>query len=277
MNDIKNWSEIKMNECFNGLTTVNVELTSRCNKNCWMCGRRKIDREYPEIVTDYGDMKFNLVESIAKQVPEGIIVQFHNNGEPLLYPRFKEAVNLFKQQIKCMDTNAILVVEKSAEIIDNLDTLTISVFENDEKEEEQYKLIKEFLKIKGNRKPNVIIRCLGNVALERYKELECIIATRILHSPLGSFKYKKNPTVPEIGICLDLLSHLVIRKDGKVSICVRFDPQGLGIIGDCTKDSLADIWNGGNRKDWLNHHIAGRRNKVPLCCYCEFWGVPTGY
>ena len=35
---------------------------------------------------------------------------------------------------------------------------------------------------------------------------------------MGSFKYQKNPTIPEIGICLDLLNHMVIRKDGKVSI-----------------------------------------------------------
>jgi len=45
-----------MNKCFNGLTTVNVELTTMCNKNCWMCGRRKIDKEYPEIAMEYGDM-----------------------------------------------------------------------------------------------------------------------------------------------------------------------------------------------------------------------------
>ena len=60
---------------FNGLTTVNVELTSRCNKNCWMCGRRKIDREYPEIALKYGDMDFELVKKIAKQLPAGIVVQ----------------------------------------------------------------------------------------------------------------------------------------------------------------------------------------------------------
>ena len=69
-----------MANCFNGLSTVNIELTSRCNKSCWMCGRRKIDREYPEIAMDYGDMDFSLVKKIAKQLPEGIVVQFHNNG-----------------------------------------------------------------------------------------------------------------------------------------------------------------------------------------------------
>ena len=30
--------------CFNGLTTVNLELTNRCNKRCWMCGRRARSR-----------------------------------------------------------------------------------------------------------------------------------------------------------------------------------------------------------------------------------------
>lgn len=40
----------------NGLGTINIELTSRCNKNCWMCGRRKVDREYPELALNYGDM-----------------------------------------------------------------------------------------------------------------------------------------------------------------------------------------------------------------------------
>jgi len=266
-----------MNQCFNGLTTANVELTSRCNKDCWMCGRRKVDREYPEIALKYGNMDFELVKSIAEQLPDGIVVQLHNNGEPLVYPRFGEATALFTRQIRCIDTNGKLLVEKAGEIIDNLDTLTLSTFERDKDGNEQYELIKEFLKIKGNRKPNVIIRCLGNMDLTRYEELGCIIATRILHSPMGSFKYQKNPTVPEIGICLDLLNHMVIKSDGRVSICVRFDPHEFGIIGDCATTSLIDIWNCDERRELIQHHIEGRRDKHPLCKTCEFWGVPTGY
>lgn len=266
-----------MGKCFNGLNTVNIELTSRCNKNCWMCGRRKIDREYPEIAMKYGDMDFDLVKSIAIQLPEMVVVQFHDNGEPLVYPKFGEAIKLFGKQIKCLDTNGKLLIEKADEIIGKMDTLTISTFEKDEEGEEQFGLIKEFLKIKGSKKPNVIIRCLGDMNLTRYKELNCTIATRVLHSPMGSFEYRKNPTVPEIGICLDLLNHLVIRRDGKVSICVRFDPQGIGVIGDCTKIPLAEIWNSTQRKEIIQYHIEGRRDKYPLCGKCEFWGVPTGY
>ena len=266
---------MKKEKQFNGLSVVNVELSSRCNKNCWMCGRRKIDREYPEVALKYGDMDFQLVKKIAKQLPAGIVVQLHNNGEPLLYPRFGDAAKLFHRQIRCLDTNAKLIVEKANEIIGNLETLTISVIENDSEAAEQYKLVKKFLKIKGKRKPNLIYRCLGRVDTNRWKKLPGIVVTRILHNPLGSFKYQKNPTIPEIGICLEMLSHMAIDRFGKVSICVRFDPLGLGVIGDVNKTPLVDVWNGPKRKKWIEYHIKGQRKKVPLCSYCEFWGVPT--
>ena len=265
-----------MNQYFNGLYCIHLELTSRCNKNCWMCGRRKIDREYPEIAMNYGDMDFELVKKIASQLPEDIVVQFHNNGEPLLYSRFGEAVRLFKDQIKCVDTNAKLIVEKAEEIIDNLDTITISVIENDPEGDEQYEIVKKFLEIKGKKKPILIYRCLGKVDTKRWEKLDGIIATRILHNPMGSFKYQKRPTVPEIGICVEILNHMAINRLGEVSLCVRFDPKRLGVIGDANTTALIDIWNGIKRKEWVKHHIEGNRSKIPLCSYCDFWGVPTG-
>ncbi len=264
-------------EEFIGLTTVNLELSSLCNKTCEMCGRRKIDREHPEIAMDYGDMDFDLVKEIALQLPLGIVIQFHWNGSSELHPRFGEAVALFKNQIKCIDTNAKLIVEKADEIIDNLDTLAVSVIENDPEGDEQYELVKEFLDIKGDRKPFIVYRLLGKVAKpERWKDLPGIACTRVLHDPMGSFKYKKKPTIPEIGICLDLLNHMAIDRFGKVSVCVRFDPGRLGVIGDANTTPLADIWNGRKRKKRVRFHLEGRRSSVPLCNYCEYFGIPVG-
>lgn len=268
---------MKQKKQFNGLTVVNVELSSRCNKNCWMCGRRKLDRDYPEIALKYGDMDFELVKKIAKQLPPDIVVQLHNNGESTLYPKFGKALKLFHRQIRCLDTNGKLIVKKAKEIIGNMETLTISVIENDPEEKEQYGLVKEFLKIRRARKPNLIYRCLGKVDTKKWEKLPGIVVTRILHHPLGSFQYKKNPTKPETGICLDLLNHMAIDRFGNVSICVRLDPLRKGVIGDANKTPLIDIWNSPKRKKWIKHHIKGERKKVPLCSTCEFWGVPTGY
>jgi MoaA/NifB/PqqE/SkfB family radical SAM enzyme len=259
-----------------GLGCVNVELTSRCNKKCWICGRRKVDKDYPELAIKYGDMDFDLVRKIALQLPANIVVQFHRDGEALLYPRFGEAISLFKNQIKNIVTNGKLILEKADEIIDNLDTISISVFEGDDEAEEQFKLIKEFLRIKGSeRKPYTSLRLIGNVDQSRYKELDVLIIKRVLHAQMGSFNYrKKDPTIPEIGICWDFLHHLCINREGKVSICVRFDPKGLGIIGDMNEQRLEEIWNSKKRMEWLEYHKEGRRDKIPLCSYCHFWGVP---
>ncbi len=260
-----------------GLATINVELTNRCNKKCWMCGRRKIERDYPELALNYGDMEFDLVEKIARQLPPNIVVQLHNNGEPLLYPKLAEAITLFNKQITSFDTNGKLLLEKADEIIDNLDTLAISVIENDPEAEEQYDIINKFIRIKGDRKPFTVLRLNGDVDSHRYENLGCLLVRRLLHSPMGSFDYrKKEPTLPEIGICLDFLHHLAINREGKASICVRFDPTGIGVIGDVRTQSLEDIWFSDKRMEWLEYHKQGRRDKVPLCSHCDFWGVPTG-
>ena len=260
-----------------GLANVNVELTSRCNKNCWMCGRRKVERDYPELAMKYGDMDFGLVKKIARQLPPNGVVQLHNNGEALLYPRFGDAVKLFDQQVTNIVTNGKLLVAKADEIIGRLDTMAVSVIENDPEADEQYDILQQFLKLKKEKKPYTILRINGKVATKRYESLGLTMATRILHSPLGSFNYRrKAPTIPEIGICLDFLHHMAINSRGKVSICVRFDPKGAGVIGDASKQPLADIWNSPKRMKWLTYQKQGRRDKIPLCSYCHFWGVPTG-
>jgi len=260
-----------------GLANINVELTSKCNKSCWMCGRRKVERDYPELTLEYGDMNFELVKEIAKQLPPNIVVQLHNNGEALLYPKFGEAVRLFNKQITNIVTNGKLLVDKADEIIGNLDTLAISVIENDSEGNEQLEIIEKFLELKGEKKPFTLLRLNGEVDLERYRRFNLLMATRVIHSPMGSYNYKrKNPTVPEIGICLDFLHHLSINSKGIASICVRFDPKGLGVIGDVNRQSLEEIWNSSKRMEWLNYHKEGKREKIPLCSYCHFWGVPTG-
>jgi MoaA/NifB/PqqE/SkfB family radical SAM enzyme len=260
-----------------------------------MCGRRKLENKNPELC-NWGDMDLELVYYIIDQLPKNILIQFHSNGEPLLYPYLKEILNYSHNQIRCLNTNGKLLVEKANDIIDNLDTLTISVIENDPEGDEQYEIVKKFLKLKGDKKPFMIYRLLGDVGkfenkdsdefdysneqqkrIDRWYELPGLVATRILHNPMGSFGYEKKVTIPEHGICMDLLSHLVINRFGLVSLCVRFDPYNELVVGDTKITSLEDIWNGDKRISILNKHIEGKRMELPYCgSKCKFWGCPTG-
>lgn len=268
----------------NGLSSISIELTSRCNKGdgtpgsgCFMCGRRKMEREHPE-KCDWGDMDFAMLEKIARQVPPGITVQLHNNGEPTLYPRLRDALRLFKDNVTGFDTNGKLLMDKANEIIGELDTVTVSVIQEDPEQAEQMQVLDQFLAEKGNQRPMVILRILGdvdhNAIPTRIYDL-CEKVYRVLHSPDGSNRYKKPVTKPEMGICLEMLHKLSIDRKGNVSPCVRFDPDGLNVIDNVSFLTLEDIWNNG-RVDMLWWHKIGKREEIPLCARCDYWGVARG-
>lgn len=268
---------------------LNIELTSRCNKvpGCQMCGRRQLEAMYPELC-DWGDMDYAMVCDIAKQTPKGTVVQLHFNGEPLLYPRLGDALSEFRHCITGFNTNAILLPAKAEEIIGNLDTLTISVvgLDSDEVRARQMDNISRFLAMKLSDRPRMIYRLLGEVHREDYAHFPGLIATRPLHAPEGSRNYEREVTIPEMGVCLDMLNSMAIDRYGNVSHCVRFDPEGLGRIGNLATATLEEIagsienrpWHVGNlpRQHYIRLHVEGERNRVPLCARCHFYGVPRG-
>lgn len=263
----------------NGLNTVNIELTSRCNKSCAMCGRRKQEREHPELC-DWGDMDIETVKIIHAQIPKNIVVQFHNNGEPLLYPYLGPVLKLFQGNIRQFNTNGKLLLDKADDIIGNLEVLTVSVIEKDTEGGEQYDTVSRFSeylqKTKGETRPTMVYRLLGKVDNpSRWEKLPGKVAKRILHSPDGSRNYKRAVTIPEIGICLDLLSHLAIDRYGNISMCVRFDPHGHLRIGHVT-EGLHSVWVSPKRKKYIEYHLMQKRNELPGCKDCHYWGVPRG-
>lgn len=259
-----------------GLCSVNVELTSKCQKSCWMCGRRQREKTYgPQ---NYGHMDFDLVKRIATGMPDGMMVQLHNNGEPLMYPKFGEAVDLFKHCTTNAVTNGLLLFEKRREIIDKLDTLSVSIIENEINsiKEYQYDMLTDFLKVKGNKRPFVTLRFVGKVDEEPYKKFGLLHVRRTLHRPEGSVGYRKAPTIPEIGICWDFMTKLSIDRFGNVSCCVRFDPEGALRIGNIQFNTLDEIWNSGKRLRMKSLHVGGKRKEVEYCGnLCDYYGVPT--
>ena len=153
----------------NGLSQINIELTSRCDKACSFCGHQdpKINKNLK-----FGDIDDKLLWKLSRELPENITVQFHRDGEPLVHPDLVYALRLFKKQITSIVTNGNKLSEKADEIIENCDTVTVSVFRADEQEEYQLASLKEFLKIKGDRRPNVLIKIVGNIETSRQAVFE---------------------------------------------------------------------------------------------------------
>ena len=109
----------------------------------------------------------------------------------------------------------------------------------------------------------------------RWLKLPGTIARRTLHDPEGSRNYRKPATIPEMGVCLEVISHMAIDRFGDVYPCVRFNPDKHILLGNANDTPLIDIWNGEVRQKLLKEHREGNRNGNELCANCHFWGIPT--
>lgn len=247
---------------------INIELTSRCQKNCWICPRWNNNIEK-------GDMSLKLLEIIAKQLPENIIVHFHNNGEPLLYPYLKEAFSLFSKQIIHFDTNGILLVEKRKEIED-ANIISVSIIENDPIGCEQINILSDYLNYKSQNQ-KVIARCVGVIDEFRMGLIESMnipIVKRILHDKSGRNSYTKETIKPEDFICRDFLNHPAIDYLGNFYMCVKYDPKGEGILGNLNDSTIKDLWYSEKRMKMLEQHVQDR-NDIEFCRNCEYFGYPN--
>ena len=79
----------------------NLELTSRCNLRCGMCPMDEIDRPYE-------DAPWWMVEKIAAEMKElGLKMRYlHELGEPLLYKKLPEAIDLFPGRLRLDERDA---------------------------------------------------------------------------------------------------------------------------------------------------------------------------
>jgi len=149
-----------------------LDLISYCNYSCIMCPQSKINEN-----EDFrGVMEFDLYKGIIDELctpPQKarVIIPFWN-GEPTLYPKFKEALeyaaekrNEFRQawEVWSLHTNFSLIDEKLARTIirselfgpitvslDAINTETYAKIRVGGKRDEVYENIKRFLKIRKN-------------------------------------------------------------------------------------------------------------------------------
>jgi organic radical activating enzyme len=241
---------------------LNIELTNRCNKSCSFCQFAE-ERAKNEL----GDMDLQTAEFILEQF-EGQIIQFHRDGEPLLYKHLRKLGALTKDFTTNIVTNGLLLWERRNDI-DKFDTFCVSVTEDDEK---QFEVVKKFVDWLPLGQKRVLIKFLGDYYNDEYRKLKLRTTSRVIHGE----NYSNNASIiPELNVCLDFLMKPAIDWQGNLRICNRFDPQGLGIIDNVRYRSLFSMWNGAKRQRWLQDHLEGRRDRVPLCEDCDYWGIPA--
>jgi len=263
-----------------GLSQINIELTSRCNKHtlCGFCGHQN-PKVFPNL--KFGDISAALLYKIRDELPGGIIVQFHRDGEPIDYKELHLALDAFYRSgfITSIVTHGENLWKRYTDIINNCTTVTVSVFKGDPDFDIQFESVRKFLEVKQDLPPMVNIKIVGEMdgeQLEAWESLKVPIIRRVLHVPSGNHKYaKRDPTIPEVMVCGDFLSHPSVDWEGNLFICNRLDTEYRGLLGNLNDYSLDELWNGSKRKGWLGSHLMGKREDVPACKGCKFWGIAT--
>ncbi|MEK0337891.1 MAG: radical SAM protein, partial [Nitrosopumilus sp.] len=278
-----------------------IELTNICNYRCAFC---------PSFTRKSGYMSPELLENILKNVnfKKNQLVHLHYHGESLLHPKLGKMISLCKQYglTVGLSTNASLLNEqKSREIIESeLDQLIIA-FDGVSKEiYEKYRIggnyeqvkenIQNFLKLKeknNSQKPFTdlhVIKLTESLPLidkflSYWKTTPIDQITLKSYSTRGGqvkqnlaktenwYYGKRNKRYP----CMWFWSTVIILCDGRVVPCCH-DMQGKIILGDLTKNTMQEIWNGKKIITLRKNEIAGNYEKK-LCIDCNEWiGTPSG-
>lgn len=239
-------------------TSVEIETINRCNNVCPFCPVNKNDdiREYKKMDSV---LFYKIIDNLANLDFNGTIHLFSNN-EPFLDERIEEfakyaRVHVPKATIDIF-TNGILLTEKRFNnIIPYIDLMYIDNYNDNLKMIIPVKKIYNMVKKRGESKK-------VSIHLRKYNE---ILSTRGGQAPNC-----KDLDLPELQIgCNKLFYQMVIRPDGKVSLCCN-DAYGTHTMGDCHSDKLEVIWQNKKynnlRKTMMQY---GRQGIGGICKNCD--------
>lgn len=239
---------------------VEIETVNRCNGVCAFCpvNKNADSREYIEMSQD-------LFESIIQQLADidysGKLALFSNN-EPFLdkdiLAKHKHARDKLPNARMHLFTNGTLLnIDLFIELMRYLDELIIDNYQQD------LKLIKPCREIKAYCEEHPELKNRVTIVLRKPNE---VLTTRGGEAP-----NKKDMISYPDAKCLNPFKQLIIRPDGKVSLCCN-DPLGKNTLGDLMQSTILEVWHGDAFKKVRQCLGKGRAN-WKQCIYCDVFNL----
>lgn len=242
---------------FHLFSLVEIETINRCNNDCAFC---PVNKNHD--TRSFKVMSRDLFLSIMRQLEEleytGSLCLFSNN-EPLLDKRIVElhqiARRFLPQSYIYLYTNGkLLTIEKYQKLMTCLDYIIIDNYSDDLTLIDPIKIINDF-----------IINNTDN----SYKERTRIQSFRkkAVRSTRGGQAKNRSNLFQRRSLCALPFSQLVIRPDGKLSLCCQ-DALGKYNLGNLAQQSILDAWNG--EEYWkIRNLILKGVHEIDLCRFCD--------
>lgn len=235
---------------------IELETINRCNGGCSFCAvNKKADTREFHLMSD--ELFHKIIDELA-ELDYSYRLGLYSNNEPFLDEHIIERVKYAREKLpkailEIYTNGTLLTLEKFLEIMPYLDSLKI---DNYNQKLTLHKPVQE-----------IYDYCVANNIytdkLRIYpRKINEVLSTRGGSSPNAQSKKTLNAG------CILPFKQLVIRPDGKVSLCCA-DALGQMTLGDLTRESLMEVWNGTAYREIRRKIKKEGRSGLRLCRECD--------
>ena len=242
---------------------IEIETYNRCNNDCSFCPVSRGHDQRPSYLMESA-LFHDIIGQLAHLGYRGVISLYSNN-EPLLDNRMPEFLQHARRSLPeaffLFYTNGILLTQENLPVLlQNTDLLYINCYTKDRTLPDRIQLLQRYL---IDKKVPV-----EKVEIHLRNKMECL-STRAGNSP--------NRAIPVClkSKCILPFSQIVVRPDGKVSLCCN-DAYGECTLGDVREMPLLDIWHSNPFRSLRDQALQGRFSH-PVCRKCDMLYMPLAY
>lgn len=244
-------------------SSIEIETINRCNNDCPFCPVNKnVDSRQYKMMEE--SLFYKIIDELGEINYSGRL-SLSSNNEPLLDNRIEKFAEYARKKVPnaflYLYTNGILLdVDRTKNIVKNLNKIYIDNYDDELKLNETNQKIQIECELDNELNSKIEIH------LRKKNE---ILTTR---GGLAPNNTKKEPLYMS---CILPFKQVVIRPDGKVSLCCA-DALGKYTLGDVSKESIKEIWNGKAFREIRKKLNKGRKN-IDLCHFCDNLQTPDSY
>lgn len=287
-----------LSDCLKFPKFFEIETVNACNARCVMCTIKEWEGNDSAVMKDELFQKF--VDEVSQFNDWIEIICLNRDGEPTLDKKLPLKIKQLKdvgiKKVRIV-TNAQRLTNKFAQQIleAGIDEVMFSI---DSIEKETYEKIRIGLDF-----DTVFNNILDYIQLRNDININSKITIRMVEMPqtmpgkekwLSFWKSKVSDkdsvyTMPmhnwgnqleeevekkvnfySTKACISPFSSVAIHSDGKIGICAA-DYNTKHHMGDFSKESIQNIWQGENFNDVRIAHLNKNRNKYSICRGCDIW------
>lgn len=261
---------------------IQIETVTGCDAKCPFCPQRNIKRK-PVLMP----------ESTWKKIIDdtrglGISYRPFLQNESLIDRRLPEIISYIKEDPTAraeLNTNGNALTEKKARLLieSGIDLVRFSVDAFSDEIYSQCRVgldygrvvenINRFIEIASEDDRHVVTEVrMIDMDINKYEQHDFVEywgerADRALIVPLYNWPWDDVVEMVRKP-CLKMREEMFFYSDGRAVLCC-WDIAGRAVIGDVTRQSVLDIWNGDVRRRYAQHLSRGEREKITLCSRCD--------